>query len=330
MTTDTQAPLITLLLAGKMPGESGVPEHIETVVSDVFLFQDRVYKLYKNDNDFFNQNFNNLSDRLVRLAFTKSDFKWNQQLAGEVYLQLQGVKMQDEAIELVQDHENPDELLQVTKRLPTGSILFDQLRKGSLSQEDYRSMGRQFEEREKHFELGEAFPDETVLENLLGRYADIDEWIKSVEQYVPVAEREMYMRELKELMEKVYDIPNPSAIAVCFDSHSLNAFYVDGKIYPFDTYSPKAAWRFGPPLLNVYRIAADIFALGGEEAFRAFVDGYIESAGIGAVSRDMDRFLVLYASLIMVPYLYMISQSDTSKLDSAILYHNFLKKYADA
>lgn len=326
--TDTQASLIALLQAGKLPGESGVPERVETVISNVFLFKERACKLYKNDNEFFNKTFNDLSDRAVRLAFTQADFRWNQQLASEVYLRLQGVRVRDGVLELAESGEEADELLQVTKRLPSGTILFDQLGTKALSEADFREMGKQFGERELSFVLDEERPNETALENVLGRYADIDEWMKSVEQHMPASERETYMRELKDLIGRVYGTPVVQDISVCFDSHSLNAFYVDETLYPFDTYSPKAVWRFGPPLLNVYRIAVDIFALAGEKKFRAFIDGYRESTQTGSISNDTERFMVIYASLIMVPYLYMIGESDTTKAEAAARYHAFLKDYS--
>lgn len=323
----SQAPLLELLRTGKVPGESGIPTRIETVISNVFLFRDRAYKVYKNDSEFFNKSFHNISIKEERFAFSASDFGWNQQLAKEVYLRLQGVKVEGDGIISLNESKNAEELLLVTARLPDGTVLLERLQKGNLTEVDFYEIGKQFAEREKGFVWRGEFPNESLLENMLGRYPDVIEWVKNVETYLPTEEREKYGKQLEELITRVYT-GDTAGVTICFDFHSMNAFYVDRVLYPFDTHPPKDSWRFGPPWLNIYRLAADVFALAGEKEFRAVTRGYFERIKVPPPRDEVERLLVVYAALIMVSSLYMLARTDTDKRESALKYHNFLKRYA--
>ena len=296
-----QKPLLELLHAGKVSGESGIPKHIETVISNVYLFNERVYKVYKNDNDFFNSSFHDVSAKQDRFAFSKADFEWNQQLTKEVYLHLQGVKVDDAGIQFV-DEKNAEELMFITKRMPAGTILFDRLMKSDLTTNDFYEIGRQFAEREKNFVWNGAMSDESLLDSMLERYDDIVAWIKDVEK-VSALEKETLANMLKELIVRVYT-HDSSRVSICFDLHSLNAFYVDQTLYLFDTHPPKDAWRFGPPLLNLYRLSTDVFALAGENEFNAVMRGYHEYLKKEMPSQETNRLFVVYTSLIMMSSLY--------------------------
>lgn len=325
----SQAPLLAFMRAGKVPGETGVPKHIETVISNVFLFEDRVYKVYKNDNEFVNKTFADISTKEERFAFSRADFDWNHQLSKEVYLRLQPVKAGIDTVVFLDKDENAEELIFVTKRLPTGGVVFDQLREGRLMETDFYEIGKQFAQRESNFVLQDALPSESLLENMLGRYKDTIEWVKDVEIHVPQKEREMYLNQLRDLIVRVYE-KDQTNISICIDFHSFNAFYVQHTLYPFDCFSPKYAWRFGPALLNIYRFATDVFALAGEKEFRAVMRGYYDDLNMEPVSGETERLLVIYAALIMVPYLYMLGRTDADKQEAADKYLGFLRRYAAA
>lgn len=322
----SQEPLLELLRAGKVPGESGIPKHIETVISNVFLFSERVYKVYKSSNEFFNKSFHDISIKGERFAFSSADFEWNQQLAKEVYLRLQGVKVEADGMHFVDEWKDAEELLLVTKRLPAGTAVFDCLLKNDLNETDYYEIGKQFAQREKNFVWHSDLPSESLLQNMLERHKDVVEWIESVEEHISPTDKETYVNHLKDLITRVYE-NDSTRISICIDMHSLNAFYVDKTLYPFDAYSPKDSWRFGPALLNIYRLATDVFALVGEKEFDAVMRGYHEYLKREMPSQETNRLFVIYASLIMVPYLYMIGKTDTDKHEAAVKYHDFLKRY---
>ncbi len=323
----SQAPLLKLLSAGKVPGESGIPEHIETVISNVFLFEDRVYKVYKNDNDFYNKHFHNISSKKERFAFTVTDFEWNQQFSQEIYLRLQSVKVVSGNIVFVESDEEAEELVQVSKRMPTETILFNRLRKDDLVGSDFFEIGKQFATHEQGFILNGELPNESLLKNMHERYDDLIEWMDNVDAYLPKQERMVYGGQLIKLIDSVYE-NNTDRLSIGFDSHSFNAFYAEQVLSPFDTCPPKEAWRFCPALVNIYRLATDVFALVGEKEFRAVLRGYNDYLHLAPPPEETERLLIIYASLIMLPYLYMLGKTDPDKHNAAVKYHNFLKHYA--
>lgn len=324
---DSQAPLLELLRTGKVPGETGVPEHIETVMSNIFLFKEHCYKLYKDDNEFINRNFLNISTREARFAFLKSDFGWNHHFSKEIYLRLQGVKISKGSIQFVDNQEDAEDLLLVTKRLSSDASLFEHLQRNDLKETDYYEIGKQFAQHEASFIWRGDFPDESLLGNMLQRYVDIVEWIKGVEECISSEESKKYTDQFKILTERVY-AHDKTKVSISIDIHSLNAFYIDGVFYPFDIYAINDSWRFAVPQLNVYRLATDVFAFVGEREFRAVVNGYFDCLQIPPPNKQKEHLFVMYAALIMVPYLYMLARTDTSKKDVAIKYHDFLRRYA--
>jgi len=325
----SQDPLLELLRQGKVPGEQGIPKHIETVISNVFLFGERVYKVYKENNEFVNNNFVDISQTPERMAFSREDFEWNAQLAKEVYLSLQPVKVEEASLVFLDTPEGAEEFLLVTKRLPSEASVFEHLRKNDLTNTDYYEMGKQFSVREQHFIEHEDAGEISLLENMKGRSIDVDEWMKSVEEYLPTSERVTYMAQLESSISEIYG-NDTRKTSTCIDFHSLNAFYVEQILYPFDCFSIKYEWRFGPALLNIYRFATDVFGLVGEKEFRAIIQGYHDARGTTSVSEEIERHLVSYAAFIMVPYLYMLGKNDPDKHEAAIRYHNFLRQYTAA
>lgn len=327
--TYSQSPLLRLLAAGKVSGESGIPKHVETVISNVFLFDEQVYKLYKNDNDFFNKNYHDLSRKEERFAFSTADFEWNHQLAKKVYLRLEGARVDGDSARLLGDKlDDVEEVLLVTKRLPPNDSLFEHLRKKDLTETDYYEIGKQFAEREKGAVFDVDISKESLLENMRGRHADIVGWMRG-NKNIPLLEGDGYAGVFKELITDRYGT-SAERVSMCMDIHSMNAFYTHKRLYPFDTFSPKDTWRFGPGLLNIYRLATDVFALVGEKEFHSVLHGYNDFLHLAPPSKETERLLVIYSSLIMVPYLYMISESDPDKRETATEYHNFLKQYANS
>lgn len=252
-----------------MPGESGVPEHIETVLSNVFLFKERVYKLYKNDNDFVNKNFGDLSIKEKRFEFSNIDFSWNQQLAKEVYLRIQGANVGMDSVRFVDKSEETEELLIVTKRLPREASLFEHLRNNDLVETDYYEIGKQFAEREKGFISNEELSKTSLLENMSERNISIVDWVRGAEKYISHEEIVTYTGQLTNLIKIVYT-GDSAPLSIAFDVHSLNAFYIDRAFYPFDVVAVNDAWHFAPALVNIYRLATDVFALVGEKNLEPF------------------------------------------------------------
>jgi aminoglycoside phosphotransferase family enzyme len=325
----SQKPLLDLLKAGKYPGETGTPKHIETVMSNVFIFDKNVYKLYKNDNDFINENFRDLSGKEGRFSFTSRDFAWNHALSPSIYTHLSNVAVEEGVIRELPSPDNAEEILICMNRADTDDLLFNKLVAGSISLEDSFQIGKQLGESlqkvqkqpQKPYGFAEIFGP---------RIDDVRVFAQSHTEHISGEESgeycdflENFLREHRELAEGQWS----HEMVGDGDFHSQNALYSNGRLYLMDTFAPKEEWGVGHRLIAVYRIGVDIWALGDEkELFESFLKGYGAGSDI-RVDRRLDDLLVIYASVIMVCYLYMLQRTDVSKNEVATRYHAFLKEY---
>lgn len=326
MIGETNSKIIQSFLAGNIPGEnSNKPRHVVTAISNVFVFDSKVYKIYKNDSDFFNKSFNDLSIKANRFSFTKKDFEWNKNLSPEIYTELVGVIEKDGAIQFIDPLDNADELVIVMNKVDTSNVLLEKLKANKISLDDCYQIGFQLGKRES------TLPRPTIQRNLyedfISRYEDTVAWAASVEKYIPKEESKKYFDLLLNFIEtnKEYFIKSPHLIGPCLDIHADNLVFKDGVMLPMDTYAPKEDWLAGYMFLNIYRVATDIHVFLGKEYFTQTLKGYGDSTGTD-LPRKFDKFLLLYCELISCPYMYMLSEKDPSRLPVAEKCHQFLSK----
>lgn len=327
----TQKPLLELLKAGKFPGESSQLKHVETVISNVFIFEKTVYKVYKNDSKFFNENFRNLADQKERFSFAENDFKWNQILSPSIYTHLAYVAVKDgEIVEVAK--EEAEEILFVMRRVDTHCVLFEKLTSNKISEEDCFEIGRQFGENIQKIQNAPASP-QNFSQLFKDRIQDLRAWMYYVPDYVPKEEVNTYCDYLDTFREQHQDWFNgqlSEEVTADGDFHSHNAVYIDGKFFLMDTYPPKEDWGLGHKHIAMYRIGVDIWGLTGKkEFFEAYIRGYEEGSS-NVINRELDKVFVVYVAGIAVSYLYMLQQSDVTKIESAKKFHSFLMEYFQA
>ncbi|MDP2641707.1 MAG: hypothetical protein Q8P21_00195 [bacterium] len=325
----SQKPFLELIKAGKMPGETSVPKYIETVISNVFIFNDKVYKLYKNDNEFFNKGFRDLAPKKDRMDFTRRDFKWNHTLSPSIYTNIIGVNVKNGEIEVVDPSDEADEIVIVMNRVNTDDLLFEKLMRGEITEDESFSMGKQLAQTLK---LAQIKPegDHNFYHKFEPRVSDLRDWIKSVSEHISEEESKEYCDFLEAFRidnKEWFERELSEELVHGGDMHSHNAIFSNGNLYLMDTFPPKEEWLVDHKLIPLYRIGADIWALSGnKEMFEAFVRGYEE--GIGhKVNRKLDELYIVYASAIMVSYLYMLQRTDKSKKAAAEKFHQFIREY---
>lgn len=323
----SQSKLIELMKQGKWPGENTTPKHIQTVISNVFVFDTKVYKFYKNDNEFFNKSFRNLSDQDERFSFTEKDFKWNSTLSPSIYLGLKNIAVRDGQIVEV-PREEAEEILMIMNRVDTRDVLYEKLIENKISQEDCFEIGKQLGESMKKVQV--KLPKEYNFYDVFeSRIQDQRDWISSVPENIPLEESKAYCDYLENYRQANKDWLEELSAGVTADGdfHSHNAIYSNGSFYLMDTYPPKEEWGVGHKLIPLYRLGTDIWGLSGnQEFFEALVKGYEEGNGI-KVNRKFDEFYIIYAAGIAMPYLYMLSQTDPEKKQVAEKFHTFAREY---
>ena len=327
----SQKELIRLMKEGAMPEETGAPKHIETVISNVFIFDTKVYKFYKNDSKFFNSSFRDISGKAERFSFTRRDFEWNNSLSPSIYTGIIGVCVEGGAIRVYAPDKSAEELVIVMNRVNTNDVLFEKIMQGSLTEEDSFSIGKQLAQSLKKVQR-ELPGMRTYYQVFESRIKDLRDWIKSVVVHISEEESEKYLTFLNLFREKNrerFENELSGGVTTDGDFHSHNAIFSDGSLYLMDTFPPKEEWLIGHQLIPIYRIGTDIWALSGKkELFDSFIRGYEEESGI-VFDRTLDPVHVIYASSIALPYLYMLQENDATKKEAAKRYHAFIRKYFD-
>ena len=324
----SQKPLLNVLSSGSFGDLRGrTPKRVETIISNVFIGEDRVYKVYKNDSASFNEHFYDLSVTENRMSFSERDFNWNHDLSPEIYIETIYAKVTQE-IEIVQTREEATEVVIVMSKVDVSTSLTVLLMKKLLKEGDYYRIGSQLGEKVEVFNKQHGGNAIDLYEDFIGRYNDIVSWMSMATDWLPSDETGQYLAYLKSFIDEHEQEfrKAPALSGVGLDVHAENALYDDGELSLIDTYPPKEAWRKGHKHINIYRIAADIYALQGEDAFREYIAGY-ENSTKDNLDPKFEKFFVMYAALIMCPQLYMMGKTDPLRLQAGEKYHDFLKNY---
>jgi aminoglycoside phosphotransferase family enzyme len=295
----------------------------------VFIFEDMVYKVYKNDNEFFNKGFRDLSDKAARFDFTRRDFEWNHSLSPSIYLHLAGVSVVDDRVRLGEPTDDAQELFFVMHRIKSDDVLFEKLMRGEVSRDEAFLMGKQLAEALEK-KSSTPPPGHNLFHIFERRVTDLRGWISQVTEHISETESGEYcdfLEAFRHKHRKTFEEALTQEIEHEGDMHSHNAVFTDNVLYLMDTFPPKEEWLVGHALVPLYRIGVDIWALSGDQdLFEAFVEGYEKGSG-KKVDRNLDAFFMIYAASIMVSYLYMLQRTDAEKKEAAQRFHKFIREY---
>lgn len=325
----SQKTLVDLFKAGSFPGENSVPKHVETVISNVFIFEKNVYKFYKNDSEFFNKSFRNLADEEERFSFTEKDYKWNDTLSPSIYIRLANIVVRNGVIVEVDSRDEAEEILMIMNKIDTENVLFEKLISGEITREDCFEIGKQLGESLKKVQLPLQNPP-SFYDLFEARTQDLKEWIGSVPDHIQEEEINTYISFLDNFRinnRERFENELTSEVVADGDFHSHNAVYSDKQFLLMDTYPPKEEWGLGHKLIPLYRMGVDVWGLTGKkEYFEAMIEGY-EVGSESKVDRTLEQLYVVYSAGIAAPYLYMLQQNDSTKNEPAERFHNFLRTY---
>ncbi|MES2214331.1 MAG: hypothetical protein V4465_03035 [Patescibacteria group bacterium] len=310
-------------LEGRVAGFEGLkPKHIQTAISNIFVFDDVVYKIYRNDSEFFNKNFNDLSKKENRFSFTRKDFEWNNRLSPEIYTELRGIALSESGVAFIDPTDNSEELVIVMNKIDMADQVIRKLIDNKITIKDCYEIGRQFGERIS--KLPKPGVSLTAYEDFLNRYKDEAAWVASVKQ-VDQEVASKYLSFVKDFIEShKEELDKPDQMSFCLDVHSDNAVFTNGVFLPIDTYAPKEAWLYGFKNINLYRVASDFYVFMGREAFDEVIRGFEIGSG-QKLPRDWDTFMVVYCEIIMWPYQYMLSEKEPWRIVIAEKHEKFLK-----
>jgi aminoglycoside phosphotransferase family enzyme len=318
------------LAQGKLSDFLGiVPQHISTVISDVYIFGDTVLKLYKRDVEWWNKGMTDLSGGKSRIDFITQDFSFNRILSPDIYLDLKTLKHIEGGIMLTDPGADDDELVIVMNKVDTSQTLTKVLPEHTLSLGDYESIGRSMAEKKMLLPMN-FLPKQVKgnwYEQLRDRFNDLEQWVNSESSFskdVAQAGLKTLRATLEENKEK-FSSMTLEKLSVCIDCNSENLLFTDHQLSFIDAFPPKAAWKIGAFDHDIFRTGSDIYALAGKNAYEAYVQG-VYSVAENKLDKELHHFYLLYGAMIMGPYLYMLGKKNSMYISSANKYLEYIKE----
>jgi aminoglycoside phosphotransferase family enzyme len=306
-----------------------IPQHVSTLISDVYIFDTKVFKVYKRDVEWWNRDMTDLSGGQSRIDFITSDFKFNNALNPEVYIDLQVPIANGDFFNLRSPEASDDELIIVMNKVDVSNTLTKVLSGGNLRLDDYETIGRSL--MIKKLNLSRDFLPTDMQGNwyelLTARFKDLESWVGSEAEF----SKEVSDQGMKKLYEGLdankekFSKIGFNDLAVCIDCNSENLLFNQGILSFIDAYAPKKEWRVAAFDHDIFRTGSDVYALSGKEAYEAFLKG-LYSVGEDKLDKSLHEFYLLYGAMIMAPYFYMLAKKNDSYLPLAEKYTHFIKE----
>ncbi len=324
----TTEDIVSAFAEGKVFGLGSAPEHIKTQISHVFLYQDRVYKLYRKDNEGFNKYFVDLADTDLREQFYRDDFFTNHYFNPEVYLNLLRLKQNGDNFLLTSSNEQRDDLVIEMKRIDPTYNLTEILKSGKLTSNEAEEMG--------HFmtKAIAEFPEKP--DSKLNYHEIMLHFMEDLRGFSYMADPEISKEDTDKVMEllsrhvmskkEVHSKMTAQDMVISIDNHADNVFYKNGQTSFIDVYLPKESWRTVEPLYCIYRPATDVAVWEGEEVKNSIVEGYRRFYGVKEIDKATDLFYQIYFALIRAAGFYQLYKEHGTHKEEADKYWHFISE----
>ncbi len=277
--------------------EFGMPERVvETAISKLFFFGDRVVKVYKHGEYFFAS----LANKEARKKFYEDDFFWNQAFSPDIYLKL---------------GKYEDDLYIEMKKIDGSKTLTNLLQQGVVTVDDMSRMTRALVERlrlitTKHPEKIEHQLERTFLATMKEDLQDLRQWLYLGEPHIKKADADSVVELLETAINKEPYFKE-GVLGAAIDNNCDNLLFLNGEPSFIDIMTPKENWRALDEYGTVARTAADAYVLGEKELGDAVHTAHRELADpLPPIALLVHE---IRGACIQWPYRHMLGQHDVAE-----------------
>lgn len=231
---------------------------IETIVSRLYFYGDKVYKVYKYEKFFFGD----FSSTNFRKNFYKEDFYWNNIMAPDIYLNLKVVKATNGEEDFFIEMEKFDDSKNLTNLLIQKNISESDIRNIISEMTTRLKKITESKKNDPNYDFNKKFIDIHLAD--LESDANLLYLIPSfiAKEKIDTIINFLRNTSLNNPYFKNYDSNN---LSVLIDDHADNIVFLDERVEFFDVLPPKESWRIGDICFVVSRIATDIAVLWSKE-----------------------------------------------------------------
>lgn len=269
------------LLNGTVEGISERPErHIETVMSDVFIYTDTVRKIFKHKKPGI---FVDLTDPHAFYSYMNEDFKWNQNVSPDIHQALYGLKESGNTYTVCEPEQGDLWFIEM-KRVNDTDTLVHRLRTNTASLDDIRA-----------FTHMQTKGIDRLTEQYLSAYTDLLDrglyalWESRIDTDLRAFAKNMgdtisptlTDRRIKRLFDyfrshSYFRNLTVDDATITIDNHAGNVVFHNDTPHFIDIYLVKREWRLIDRNNNIARIAACVRSLGSNELAQAMYEVYGE------------------------------------------------------
>ncbi|MDB5259472.1 MAG: hypothetical protein JWO73_680 [Candidatus Taylorbacteria bacterium] len=312
--------LIEAFESGNVEGVSSLPaKALETHISRLFFYENRVCKVYKYKHDLLIGNFGDFD---FRRKFYAEDFSWNQHMSPRIYLRLHSVKFEKGAWKDCPEEEAEDYYIEMLK-VDTESTLLNRLLTQNVSKQNLKDVASVMTERIAGLakikrDQFDGFYEKGWHHLMNERIGDLRKWV-SAAPGMPLERCAEIMSKLSGFFDKsdYFRSLGKEDLSIAIDNHSGNVLLIDGKIEFIDIYLPKVEWIPVDRMLNICRIAADVAAHMGMEAAEVLYEEYEKKTPL--CPPDIRRFYKIYNAFLNEAYYLYIGRPGISKKFAAFV-----------
>lgn len=260
---------IEALKLGLVKGFSKPERHIETWLSDVFLYKKNALKIVKYVS---NKDFGDFTDFETRKKFYQDDFAWNNLFAPEIYVDLLGIKKDRNGNWIIlKVNKRAEDYCILMRRINPDDTLINRLYQRKVTKKDLKLIVEKLlvnleKANKKYLKKQSHFLNKNVHELMSLRLDNFQQFIlgveeipkkitkKRIKQVVSFYERQKYFKHIKK-----------ENVSLTIDAHSANVIFIKNKPVFMDVYWPMPVFRIIDRALAIARLAACVRIFMGDE-----------------------------------------------------------------
>lgn len=286
---------------------------IESAISKLFFYGDRVLKVYKYEKYFFGD----FSSHSFRKEFYQEDFRWNHAMAPRIYVALKGVKEIGDGYEQV-NLDNAKDFYIEMKKIDIEKNLTNLLFVKQVSRADLEKIATEMtirirnltrNEKEKLKLLAKKGCFDLLQEDL----EDLRHWAYMADPKLPRIKSDELMNVLEKAFreEEYFKNFDSENLSIALDNHSDNIFLLNGNVEFLDIMPPKKNWRITDPYFNICRPAVDVMVIGTSNEAKVMYHAYEKIAP--TVPSRVKTIYEIRSSIIRASYFYFLEKPDLAK-----------------
>jgi len=299
---------------GAVSGISRRPDRVvETVISKLFFFDDRVFKIYK----WRNGSIGDFTDHAFRKNFFRDDFRWNAAMSPETYLRCGFVAREGDRYIEVPESEAEDFFIEM-KKIDEDEVFFHLLKRGEVTPDGLRSVvATMFDRLDSLTEsVREEFSD--IFSISLPEMHEKD--MESTRDWIRMHDESPFRTEAEAIADALIRfIPShppfrsfeTERYLASVDNHAGNILLRDNQARFIDSMPPMRIWRARSPLYILSRPATDVEVLVGKELADVMYGEYSRVRGEEIDPRERS-YCQSVAALIMALYRRSLNEDDIS------------------